>query len=279
MTPELAGALGGEATAVALCWRLTRGDGLVLGFTSHDRDIWLEGLVYRANPGMTPSAISQSATLRADSMEVEGALVASAVTSFDLEAGRWAGARVDLFACDWSLPGLGPVRLMTGEIGEVSRAFGQAGGSFRVELLSQVARLERSGPMRLAPMCRAELGDGRCGVSMEGRRLELVALSCVGDSIQLSEPLSAPELFAGGRIRFVSGTLCGIDRRVESASDRELRIEEGVPEEAVARSRIWLWEGCDRRLATCAERFGNAPAFDGEPHLPGNDALLRYAEG
>lgn len=279
MSAALAEAFAGVATSMAMCWRLTRGDGLVLGFTSHDRDILLEGLLYRSNPGMTPSAVSQTAALRADSMDVEGALVTSAVSAFDLESGRWAGARVELFACDWRQPELGKMRIISGEIGDVSRPIAQTGGSFRVELLSDMARLERAGPLRLAPMCRSELGDGKCGVDMEGRRTELRVAAVAEERIDLVQPLQRPELYAGGRMRFVSGILCGLDRRVASAGGQALWLEEGVPAGSVAGSHIWLWEGCDRRIATCAERFGNSLAFGGEPHVPGTDALLRYAEG
>jgi hypothetical protein len=42
--------------------------------------------------------------------------------------------------------------------------------------------------------------------------------------------------------------------------------------------RIELREGCDKLFATCRDRFGNCAAFDGEPHVPGADALLRYVD-
>ena len=34
--------------------------------------------------------------------------------------------------------------------------------------------------------------------------------------------------------------------------------------------------GCDRRLTTCSERFGNVANFRGFPHIPGNDFVLKY---
>ncbi|WP_274603630.1 phage BR0599 family protein [Polymorphobacter multimanifer] len=40
---------------------------------------------------------------------------------------------------------------------------------------------------------------------------------------------------------------------------------------------MWLWEGCDRRFATCSGRFGNGRLFRGEPHVPGNDMLMQVA--
>ena len=35
--------------------------------------------------------------------------------------------------------------------------------------------------------------------------------------------------------------------------------------------------GCDKRIATCAQKFGNVVNFRGFPHIPGQDTILRYA--
>ena len=34
--------------------------------------------------------------------------------------------------------------------------------------------------------------------------------------------------------------------------------------------------GCDKRLATCRDRFANALNFRGFPHIPGNDFVIAY---
>ena len=35
--------------------------------------------------------------------------------------------------------------------------------------------------------------------------------------------------------------------------------------------------GCDKRIATCHAKFANVANFRGFPHIPGQDAVLRYA--
>ncbi len=35
--------------------------------------------------------------------------------------------------------------------------------------------------------------------------------------------------------------------------------------------------GCDKRLATCRDRFGNTVNFQGFPHMPGDDFVMAYA--
>ena len=34
--------------------------------------------------------------------------------------------------------------------------------------------------------------------------------------------------------------------------------------------------GCDKRFATCHDRFDNVVNFRGFPHIPGNDFVVRY---
>ena len=96
-----------ELTSACLCWRLERRDGVGLGFTTHDRDLAIGGLVYRAAPGMLPSAVSVSAGFDADNVDVRGALSSGAITAEDLKAGRWDGAAVAIFMTDWRAPGAG----------------------------------------------------------------------------------------------------------------------------------------------------------------------------
>ena len=47
----LAGHLRGAATTTCYAWRLTRRDGLVLGFTEHDHDLAFDGSLFAAVSG------------------------------------------------------------------------------------------------------------------------------------------------------------------------------------------------------------------------------------
>ena len=89
-----------EVVTLAWCWRLSRRDGVVLGLTSHDRDLLIDGVPYRAAPGMKPSAIETSDSLDASTMDLEGAISSDAIAARDLDAGRWDGAALTLFVTD-----------------------------------------------------------------------------------------------------------------------------------------------------------------------------------
>ena len=98
-----------ELVTLAWCWRLARRDGVVVGLTSHDRDLMVSGILYRAAPGMKPSALETSDSLDVATMDIEGAVTSDAIAARDLDAGQWDGAELELFVTDWSAAAALPV--------------------------------------------------------------------------------------------------------------------------------------------------------------------------
>ena len=265
--------LAGDLSTIALCWRVERRDGVTIGLTAHDRDLLIDGLVYRAAPGMTPSAVSRSASLDADSMDVTGALTSSAISERDLLAGRWDGARVAVFATDWSAPGE-CVSLGEGTIGAVETH----GDALTAELRGNSAALERPVVEETSPECRAELGDARCRVAMAGRRRFARVLAMEGAVLTLDGAEAVANGFGGGRLRWFSGANSGLEDAV-ARSDGERVTLRRAPRFEGAGALVEIIEGCDKSIASCSGRFGNALNFRGEPYLPGMDLLTRYPGG
>ena len=50
-----------------------------------------------------------------------------------------------------------------------------------------------------------------------------------------------------------------------------------MPEPIAAGDTFVVTAGCDKRFATCRDRFDNVVNFRGFPHIPGNDFVMRYA--
>ncbi|MES2173422.1 MAG: DUF2163 domain-containing protein [Pseudomonadota bacterium] len=266
--------LGAPLNTLAFCWRIERRDGVTIGLTSHDRDLDIGGLTYRAAPGMTPSAVRAGIGLDGEDSDVAGALSSDAIGEADLMAGRWDGAALELRLTQWGALGEEPgalwLLLARGEIGAVARK----GGAFTAELLGAAAVLNGPVAPSTSPDCRARLGDGACRVDMAGRR-KIVTVSAVEDAdVAVGELVAG--VYAFGTLRWLSGANAGLTQAV---------IDNGVdgvvladpPVFAVAAGTLaLLTEGCDRQLATCAARFANAVNFRGEPYLPGMDLLTRY---
>jgi hypothetical protein len=152
-----------ESGAAGLChvWRLTRADGTVMGFTDHDRDLVVDGVVCRAASGWTAGAGETTTGLGAGGLAVGGALDAAAITEADLAAGLYDGARVELWRVDWSAPEL-KVRLGSATLARLKRD----GETFTAELDGPMAALERVVGRTYGRDCDAVLGDARCGVDL-----------------------------------------------------------------------------------------------------------------
>lgn len=265
--------LEGALTTVTLCWRIERRDGVTIGLTAHDRDLVLDGLRYRAAPGMTPSAVERSASLEADSMDVRGVLSSAAITEGDLLAGRWDGARVVLFATDWAAPGE-TISLGEGTIGAIETR----DGAITVELRGATAAFDAPVTEATSPDCRAELGDARCRVAMAGRRrfVRVTAVDAAVVTVDAEEP--AANAYGGGRLRWFGGANSGLEDAI-LRSDGRMLVLAAAPRFGGAGALVELIEGCDKRIETCAGRFSNAVQFRGEPYLPGTDLLTRYPGG
>lgn len=265
---------GDRVRTVALCWRVERRDGVTIGLTAHDRDLTIDGLVHRAAPGMTPSAVARSDGLEADTMDVGGALTSTAIAEADLVAGRWDGARVVLSAVDWET-GATVAELGEGRIGAVEA--GDIG--FTAELTGVTVALQRPVVEETSAGCRATLGDWRCRVAMLGRRRFARVVACADRVVTLDAPEPVANGYAGGTLRWFGALNAGLASAI-AASDGATVTLRSAPAFAVTPGvLVDVIEGCDKTLASCAGRFANAANFRGEPFLPGIDLLTRYPGG
>lgn len=262
--------LDAELSTLAFCWRIERRDGVAIGMTSHDRDLIVEGFRYRAAPGMRPASVKAGIGADASDVEVAGALSADAISEADLGAGRWDGAAVELRLTQWEAPGSPWMLLAAGTLGAVTRRDAE----FEAELAGSAQTLRASVAPSTSPGCRAALGDRDCRVDMAARRRRVVVSAVEGEVASVAG--LAPGDHAFGTIRWLDGANAGLVQAVvdNDAGSVTLADPPAFPIEGACAAL--LVEGCDRSLATCAARFGNALNFRGEAFLPGTDLLTRY---
>ena len=129
-----------ESGAATLChaWVLRRADGVELGFTDHDRDLTVEGVICRAASGWTAGAADSAVGFSAGSAAIAGALDDAAITDADVDVGLYDAATVALWRVDWDRPDL-KVRLWAARLARIRRE----GAGFTAELEGPLARLER----------------------------------------------------------------------------------------------------------------------------------------
>ena len=263
-----------ELVTPAWCWRLSRRDGVTIGLTSHDRDVTVGGLLYRAAPGMKPSALETRDSLDMETMDLAGAVSSAAIAAGDLDAGRWDGAELELFVTDWTAPDAAPVTVARGTLGAIERR----GAAFAAELQGVVQMLDRPVCPATSPSCRAMLGDRACRVDLAPRTHDRRVVAVAGRAVTLDAPPAAGTM-AFGELLWMEGRNCGLSSPIIGQAGAVLHLAEAPPLPVEGPVRVRLTEGCDKQLATCRNRFGNAVNFRGEAHLPGNDLLTRYPGG
>lgn len=263
-------ALEQPLVTLAFCWRIERRDGVTIGLTSHDRDLLIDGLTYRAAPGMTPSAVRSGIGLEGEDSDLAGALSSDAISEADLMAGRWDGAALELWLTQWEAPGDLWLSLARGEIGAVARK----GAAFSAELIGAAAVLGAAVAPSTSPDCRATLGDRACRVDLAARRLVVAVSGVEGAAVAVGGLVAGA--YAFGTLRWLGGTNAGLVQAVVDNGADGVTLADPPAFAVAAGTLALLTEGCDRQMATCAGRFGNGVNFRGEPYLPGMDLLTRY---
>ena len=255
----------------ATFWRVLRRDGVALGFTTHDEDLWFDGVSHRAAPGMVPSAIRRSAGFETDSAEVEGALSHDSISVFDLATGRFDGARVLIGVVDWE--SLERHVIYRGSIGTVT----EEAGAFTADLVSRKTELQRDPVPRTSPSCRAAFCGPGCTLAAVrfSHAGALASFDLNSNSAAVTTTAALADL-AGGTLRWLDGPYAGQTCGIVGVDVGNLLLDVPLDTAPPPGTRVALREGCGRTLETCATRFGNALNFQGEPFLPGNDLITRY---
>ncbi|WIJ24365.1 DUF2163 domain-containing protein [Devosia sp. RR2S18] len=275
----LAGHLASGETTLCTCWKLVRRDGLVLGFTDHDCLLEFGGLTYSPASGLDSGEAPARLGAEVATGEVLGILTDAAITEGDIALGRYDGAVVESWRVNWAEVGQ-RVLLRTDTIGESVRE----DGVFRAELRSPQQGLQAVHGRVYQSLCDAQLGDGRCGVDLNdpARRGEATVIGLDDPYRCLVSGLEsfAAGWFAFGRAGWSTGKRADLSDPVMShertGAGDVLGFAMRVADWIEPGDTLVVTAGCDRRFATCRDRFGNAANFRGFPHIPGSDYVLRH---
>ncbi len=266
--------LASGATGVARCWRLTRRDGESYGFTDHDCDLQIDGVMFRAETGLTAAALSQTTGLSVDNTEAIGALSDAAITEDDIAAGRFDGAQVEAWLVQWAAPE-NRVLQFRGSLGELTRA----NGAFLAELRGLAERMNQPKGRIYQKQCSAVLGDKSCRFDQTtpGYFYEATGQVLENGRVFLFDDLPGfePRWFERGRLTVLGGAATGlsavikIDRQSEGV--RRVELWDAIRTKIVADDLLRLEAGCDKRMETCRLKFDNLMNYRGFPDIPGED--------
>lgn len=202
------------------------------------------------------------------------------ITETDILDGRWDNAAVEVWRVNWASPAQ-RVLLRRGAIGQIRRGR----RAFVAEVRSLAHILGQTVGRTFQASCDAALGDGRCGVNLAASAYKGsgAIIDVLRDRAFTASGLGtfAAGWFTFGLVEWTSGANAG--RRIEVLFHdlfdgvAILTLLEAPVRPIAATDAFVVLAGCDKRIATCGAKFANVANFRGFPHIPGQDAVLRYA--
>jgi uncharacterized phage protein (TIGR02218 family) len=272
-SPTLKTHLASEVTTLALCWKVTRKDGVASGFTSFSRDLVVDGITYKASTGFTPTAIETSAGLAVDQLEVEAILNDTSITEADLQAGKYDYAAIEIFLVNYQDLTQGKLVLRTGTLGEVT----VRKGVFVAEIRGLSQAFQRQIGELYSPTCRVKrLGDNRCKIDLAPYTHTLTVSAVTNQrSFAHAASLKQDGYFQMGLVEWLTGANAGLEIEVKTYASGVFTLVQAMPYTIAVGNTFKAIRGCNRTFETCRTVFNNVLNFRGEPHLPGIDQILK----
>jgi uncharacterized phage protein (TIGR02218 family) len=265
-----------QRTNLCMCWKITRVDSTVLGFTDFHEDLFIDGLWYQSQAGMVrATAISGGSDLSVANADVETVLDSDNIDREDLEAGLFDYAEVKIFLVNYLNPSSFQIKLLRGRLGEVSLEQQTA----NAELRSLTQMLQQRTGRTHEVACSYELGDAKCGVSLAAFTVTGTVTAVINQHrIRDTSRTQAAGYFAQGKITFTSGNCAGLSMEIQTwtgGSEKHFVLSLDMPYPIQVGDAYSASPGCDKTYATCKGKFNNMN-FSGFPAIPGSDWALSF---
>ena len=281
LDPNFQAHLDTGVTTLAWCWRITRSDGVQLGFTDHDRDIAFDTTGFEASSGLTTTEMQTEIGLTVANLEVSGALRSDRLSGEDLAAGLYDGAKIEIFRVNWASPDQ-RLLMRLGTIGEVKRGV----SAFAAEVRGLADALQQERGRIYQYSCDADLGDKRCGIAL--LTSQFTGTGSVGSLIDprsfsvLGLDAFAASWFARGLLTWTAGANKGraveVKRHWQAPAGNSIEIWLDMVGAIAAGDTFSVSAGCDKQFLTCRTKFANGNNFRGCPYIPGNDFVTSYPD-
>ncbi len=154
--------LAEASLTLTTCWKLTSKNNVIVGATSHTRDLTLSGhagVTFKSSQGIVPSAADTELGLGSAGLEVDSVFSVDVLTEETVASGDWDGAYFEVFIVNYEAPAMGELVMFAGTIGEV-KTYGER---FRAEgrpLTSKAT--QQIGSIYTEKCTVRQLGDSRC---------------------------------------------------------------------------------------------------------------------
>ena len=261
---------------LATCWKITRTDNVVLGFTDHDVDIVFDSVTYEAETGFNRSALAQNSTLAVDNMDLEGAVASIGISEEDVRDGIYDYAEVEVFQVNINNP-TAKVILKRGLLGNLTLR----DGIYVTEIRGLSQMLSRTFVELILPDCNAEVYDSRCTVNPAAftntGSVSAVITQRQVFTVSLNAPARSSGYFTSGLITFTSGLNNGKSMDVKSHEGDDFTMFLNLSRDVAMGDTFSVQRGCHKRFfKDCIDVFDNGVNFRGYPKVPGQDKINKY---
>lgn len=264
----------------AQCWKITRRDGVVLGFTGCDQTVSFGGVDYIPCGSLMSSAMQYSAAIgEAGNQELLGLIDSDLITARDLAAGLYQGAEVEIWLYPYeNTTGQTMIRASSGYVTSTSQ--GDVG--YKAEVMTDGQRLMQTAVTnRYTPSCRWEFGDARCGIN-PGIYEETATVTETVDKLarigasrrQFVTTLAAADGdYIAGKITWLTGPNAGQIIDVKDNQGGLVTLWDTTIADIQVGDEFKLNRGCQRTAEAC-KGYDNYINFGGFPSIPGRDSML-----
>lgn len=269
------------ATTLADALRITRTDGRVFAYTSGSVDATIAGVLYSAAQGLNISGIATSVGLGVDNLELTTLDDGTLFTVADVRAGAWQNASFVILRYNWASLTDGVEYLLSGTIGNVTLKL----GSIVAELRGLQQYLQQPVGNVTSMTCRARLadqpaqaGNNRCGL-VAASLTDTLTVTAVADrrTFTATGTARAADWYTEGIATWSAGANVGLKAKIKAYSGAQVfELVTAMQRDIAVGDTLTALAGCRKRLAEdCLAKFNNAINFQGEPHMPGMDALTQ----
>lgn len=283
--------LVGGVTTLCWCWKVVRKDGVIMGFSDHDVDLLIDGVIYESDTGLSGTELHETAGLSVDNAEISGVLNSDRITEADISNGVYDSAEIYVYRVNWAETAQA-LLYKVGSIGEITRS----STYFKAEFRGMPFIMQQPQGRVYQYSCDAEFGDTRCKVDVVPYTFNIIITRIVSSTkfvCRYSGTLPAADkrvndYLSKGIVNWITGPNAGKKSEVkkhelvtvftlDAADDFFLTTWYPIFNLPTVGNTAQVIAGCDKRLATCYSKYNNVINYRGFPSIPGTDYLIDYA--
>jgi uncharacterized phage protein (TIGR02218 family) len=272
-----------DVTKLATCFKLTRRDGVIMGFCDHDQILTVGGVNYQPDSGFLQTMLRKNGDMSKDNADIFGFLESPSITAADVRNGIYNGARFEIFKVIWDDVTAGTIKLLKGEFGAISLK------QFKVEVTVEglSKRLATKYGKIYQPQCRVDLFSEECGLDAADFVVAETVDASTANSVDFYRSFNVPGLvgttaiYKKGLITVTSGLNINLSMEVKNfdATTGKVELFARMPYLFAAGDTFNIYPGCDKKRTTCSFVYSNIVNFRGEPDVPHDDVLLLRGNG